>query len=156
MAAQGHHCTLHTWTSGQYSPHEISRTARGARPELRRLQGAFRRVLEGAVEIVLIAGYPGIGKTALFEEFRTWFPSRRQTLSGVTSISFVQLRLTPYCWKYSGKAMRQILAAEPNQTAVWRDKFRDVLEKNGALITEIIPELELITGPFEAVRTNLP
>ena len=123
----------------------------GRDQELRRLQGAFRRVLEGAVEIVLIAGYPGIGKTALFEEFQNMVSEPK---ADFVRGDFDQFRTTaPYAvlLEILRERMRQILAAEPNQTAVWRDKFRDVLEKNGALITEIIPELELITGPFEAV-----
>jgi predicted ATPase/DNA-binding CsgD family transcriptional regulator len=117
--------------------------------ELARLTEAFQRVCTGRTEIALVAGFPGTGKTALVEAFRR--------TDAAAKVDFVrgdvdQYRTSaPYAplVQILRERIRQILAGDPGQLALWRDRFRKVLGKDGARIGELIPELELVAGEFE-------
>ena len=51
---------------------------------------------------MLIAGYPGIGKRPC-SRFQNMVSEPKADFVRGDFDRFVQLRLTPYCWKYSGK-----------------------------------------------------
>lgn len=121
----------------------------GRDKQLAALQEAFQNVCSGQAQIVLIAGYPGTGKTALVEEFRSKvLAAKADFVQGDVD----QFRTAaPYnaLVQVLRERLRQILAADPSQIAVWQERFRRVLGKDGARIAELVPELELLAGPFE-------
>jgi class 3 adenylate cyclase/tetratricopeptide (TPR) repeat protein len=63
----------------------------GRERELRLLQDTFERMLaEAAIQLVTITGEPGVGKTRLLAEFRTWIDDRPEL------VSWRQGRCLPY------------------------------------------------------------
>ena len=63
----------------------------GRERELRLLQDTFERMLaEAAIQLVTITGEPGVGKTRLLAEFRTWIDDRLEL------VSWRQGRCLPY------------------------------------------------------------
>ncbi|MGQ4646226.1 AAA family ATPase [Lyngbya aestuarii] len=98
------------------------------------------------VEMMLISGYAGIGKSALVQElYKPITAKRGYFISG----KFDQLqRNIPYsAIAQALKKLVQQLLSEPNeQLQKWRSHLLTVLGSNGQLIVDVIPEIELIIG----------
>ncbi len=135
---------------------EISQRLYGREPERARLQEAFERTSQGPGELVLIAGYAGVGKTALVQElYRSITQRRGYFIAG----KFEQLRrATPYSALIQAFRMliRFILMEAEAQVEAWRQKLQQALGPNGQLIADVIPELQLIVGQPAAVPAVSP
>ncbi|WP_133163941.1 ATP-binding protein, partial [Desulfocucumis palustris] len=55
-----------------------------------------------------------------------------------------------------GHLMRKIIIEGDEKLAAWREKLRLALGQSGAVITEVIPEVELIMGPQPPVEALQP
>jgi predicted ATPase/serine phosphatase RsbU (regulator of sigma subunit)/tRNA A-37 threonylcarbamoyl transferase component Bud32 len=104
-----------------------------------------------AIEMMLVAGYSGIGKSALVQEiYKPITRSRGYFISG----KFDQFqRNIPYSAivnAFTG-LLRQLLTETEAQLEKWREKVLTALGVNGQVIIDIIPELELIVGKQSAV-----
>lgn len=134
----------------------LSRKLYGREKEVAVLTAAFARACSGQAEIILIHGYAGTGKTVLISEsMNPLVVERGYFITG----KFDQLqRNIPYIpfIHALGNLMRQFLAESEERLAVWKRKFLHALGKNGALITEVIPEVALIIGPQHPVETLPP
>jgi len=101
----------------------------------------------GKSELMLVAGYPGIGKSALVQEIYKPITYRRgYFISG----KFDQFqRNTPYSGFIQAfrSLIRQLLSESEVEIAFWREKLLAALGSNGQVIIEVIPEVELIIGP---------
>src|ERR671933_393488 len=100
----------------------------------------------GCVELMLVAGYSGIGKSSLVAEIHK--PNTR--LRGYfTSGKFDQFQKSiPYSavvTAFKG-LVRQILTESEAQLQQWREKLRGAFGVNGQVIIDVIPEVELIVG----------
>jgi PAS domain S-box-containing protein len=129
----------------------------GRAPEIDALTAAFDRVVaDGAPELVLVAGYSGIGKSSVVNELhKVLVPPRGLFAAG----KFDQYkRDIPYATL--GQAfqglVRQILGKDESEVARWHGAIREALGPNGQLIVTLIPELELIIGPQPPVPTLPP
>ncbi|MGK7925580.1 MAG: AAA family ATPase [Spirulina sp.] len=101
---------------------------------------------EGGVEMVLVAGYSGVGKTAVVNEVHKPIVAKRgyfcqgkydQFNRNVPFSGFVQaLR----------DLMGQLLGESDAQLQRWKNKILAALGDNGRIIIEVIPELERIIG----------
>ena len=112
----------------------------GRDKELAELMDAFDRVTEtGRPELVLVAGYAGIGKSALVHELHR--PVVRQhglLLSG----KFDQYkRDIPYSaiTQAFRELVQQILAEGEENIAVWKRQLQAAVGINGRLVVDIIP-----------------
>lgn len=119
----------------------------GREHELEVLMDSFERVGEGEKEIMLVAGHPGIGKSALIHEVHKPILAKRgYFLSG----KFEEFRRdVPYSaiiQAFLG-LVRQILAESEERIAAWRAAFEKSLGTNGKVIADVIPELSHIIGP---------
>ncbi|CUW39718.1 putative ATPase (modular protein) [Magnetospirillum sp. XM-1] len=127
---------------------------RGA--ELRRLQLAAERVTaQGSLNIVLVTGYSGIGKSALVGELHKALIQPRALFA---SGKFDQYRRhIPYAtWAQAFQGtIRQVLGQGDAQLEEWRQAIQDALGQNGRLITDLIPELTLLIGEQPPV-SDLP
>ena len=119
----------------------------GREEELTTLLSAFDRVASGKNEMMLVTGHAGIGKTALVKEiYKPLTEKRAYFISG----KFDQYqRNVPYSAiiKAFQELIRQILSENQESLSIWRETILDAVGLNGRVITEVIPELELIIGP---------
>lgn len=100
----------------------------------------------GGVKIVLVTGHSGIGKSALINEIHKPIVARRgYFISG----KYEQFRRDrPYSaiiQAFQG-LVKQILSESNEKINIWKEKLLQALGPNGKVITDIIPEVELITG----------
>jgi len=110
------------------------------------LMAAFDRASQGAGELLLVSGPPGIGKTTLVNEVHRPLAQRRGSfISG--KIDPLQ-RTVPYA--ALAQALRskveQVLTGSASEVAVWRDRVLQALGPNAGVISEIVPELKRIIG----------
>jgi predicted ATPase/class 3 adenylate cyclase/tRNA A-37 threonylcarbamoyl transferase component Bud32 len=103
------------------------------------------------IELMLVSGHPGIGKSALIQEiYKPITGQRGYFIAG----KFDQLqRNVPYTSLAQAfrTLMRQLLTESEAEIATWREKLLAALSPNGQVIIEMVPEAELIIGPQPAV-----
>ncbi|MBD2182328.1 ATP-binding sensor histidine kinase [Aerosakkonema funiforme] len=123
----------------------------GRETEVEILLQAFDRVSQGATEMMLVAGFSGIGKTAVVNEVHKPIVRQRgyfikgkfdQFQRNIPFSAFVQA---------FRDLMGQLLSESDAQIQQWKQQILEVLGENGQVIIEVIPELESIIGPQPAV-----
>jgi len=144
---------------GLFVPGAEDRPARFAIPE--KLYGrsverhllldAFHRAAEGGREVVWVAGRSGMGKTALVEEVQRPIASRNGTYLAAKFDQFK--RGVPY--GSLGDALRpfvrRLLTGQQGEVTKWQDRLGGAVSPNGRLLTDLIPELEMLLGPQPAL-----
>ena len=129
----------------------------GREREVDALIAAFdRTVTKGAVELVLVSGYSGVGKSSVVNELhKTLVPSRGIFAAG----KFDQYkRDIPYATLAQAfqTLVRQILVKSEVEVDHWRRALLEALGPNGQLIVNLIPELEFIIGKQPAPAELAP
>ncbi len=123
----------------------------GRETEIQRLWQTFDRISQGTAELLLIAGYSGIGKTALVQElYKPLTAKRGHFIQG----KFDQFqRNVPYSAVVNAfrHLVQQLLTAPESQLAHWRTTLQAALGSNGQVVMDVIPEVELIIGKPPAV-----
>jgi PAS domain S-box-containing protein len=98
------------------------------------------------VKMMLVSGYPGVGKSALVQElYKPITAKRGYFISG----KFDQFqRDIPYSAIANAlqKLVRQLLNEPEEKLQQWRSRLLEALGSNGQLIADVIPEVELIIG----------
>lgn len=111
------------------------------------IRDSFDRVLQtGAVELLLVVGYSGVGKSAVIHELQKALVGSRALFS---SSKFDQHhRHVPYDTLIEAfrNLVRPLLSKSDDALNDWREAFLEALGQNGRLITDLIPELKLIIG----------
>jgi predicted ATPase/class 3 adenylate cyclase len=119
----------------------------GRESESERLLEAFERTRRGRAEMMLVAGYSGVGKSALVHEVHKPITrSRGYFISG----KFDQFqRGVPYSGLVAAfrDLVRQLLTENETRVATWRRSLNAALAPNGRVILDVLPDLELIIGP---------
>lgn len=134
----------------------LHRTLYGRRQDIDRLMAAFDRVNPVItdddketpdVEILLVTGHAGVGKSVLIHEIHKPVTARRgYFISG----KFQQFqRDTPYSAIIDAfkDLIRQILSENNERIESWKHEILDVLGSNAKIITDMIPDVELLIGP---------
>jgi predicted ATPase/serine phosphatase RsbU (regulator of sigma subunit)/tRNA A-37 threonylcarbamoyl transferase component Bud32 len=128
----------------------------GREQDIVRLLSAFDRASEGQSEMMLVAGYSGIGKSALVHEiYKPITEKRGYFIAG----KFDQLqRNVPYSAVVSAfqDLVRQLLTENQTQLKQWQEKILKALGANGQVIIDVIPEIEVIIGAQPEVPTLAP
>ncbi|WMT71322.1 AAA family ATPase [Bradyrhizobium sp. Ash2021] len=119
----------------------------GREREIDTLLASFDRVVaNGTVELVLVSGYSGIGKSSVVNELhKALVPPRGLFASG----KFDQYkRDIPYATV--GQAfqslIRSLLSQSEAELGRWRSSLIEALGPNGQLMVNLVPELELVIG----------
>ncbi|WP_375473765.1 AAA family ATPase [uncultured Nostoc sp.] len=126
----------------------------GREAEIAALLAAFERVAgigneknaQCNIEMMLVSGYAGIGKSALVQELYKPITAKRGYF---TSGKFDQFqRNIPYSAIVDAlrKLVQQLLGEPDEQVQQWRSRLLTALRSNGQLIIDVIPEVELIIG----------
>ncbi|MCP4138096.1 MAG: AAA family ATPase [bacterium] len=118
----------------------------GREKEIDSLLSAFDRVRRGNREIIFIPGAPGIGKSALIREVQ----KQMMTQKGY----FVNGKYEQYEHNAPYTAIiqafrdlvRQILLESKESIETWKREILSVLGENGRIITDVIPDVELLIG----------
>ncbi|BCL38554.1 AAA family ATPase [Nostoc sp. MS1] len=125
---------------------QIPQKLYGREVEVAKLLAAFDRASQGQSEVMLIAGYSGIGKSALVQEiYKPITQQRGYFISG----KFDQLqRNIPYSSLIQAfqALIRQLLTTSEAEITTWREKLLNALGVNGQVIIDVIAEVELIIG----------
>jgi PAS domain S-box-containing protein len=129
----------------------------GRERETDTLLASFDRVVaNGAVELVLVSGYAGIGKSSVVNELhKVLMPPSGLFASG----KFDQYkRDIPYATLAQAfqSLVRPILGQSEVELGRWRNALREALGPNGQLIVNLVPELELVIGKQPAVAELPP
>ncbi|AUX27271.1 protein kinase [Sorangium cellulosum] len=133
---------------------QVSQKLYGRQAEVEALMAAFRNIggsgQEGGQgcpsELVLVAGYSGIGKSAIVNEIHK--PIAREG-GYFAAGKFDQLaRNIPYASLIAAlrELVRRILMESKDELADWRSRILAAVSPNGQVVAEVIPEIELILG----------
>ncbi|MEH2121236.1 trifunctional serine/threonine-protein kinase/ATP-binding protein/sensor histidine kinase [Nostoc sp.] len=130
----------------QSSQLKIPEKLYGREAEINILMTAFEKINQGNKELILVAGYSGIGKSALVNEIhKPVIKNRGYFIAG----KFEQFqRNIPYASLIQAfqELMQQLLTESEVQLATWKVKLLEALVPNAQIIIDVIPELELIIG----------
>ncbi|MGD1702954.1 trifunctional serine/threonine-protein kinase/ATP-binding protein/sensor histidine kinase [Dapis sp. BLCC M229] len=123
----------------------------GRENEVQRLLDGFALVAAGATEMILVAGFSGIGKTAVVNEVHKPIVKQRgYFIKG----KFDQFnRNIPFSALVQAfrDLMGQLLGESDEEIAVWKSKILDALGEKGQVIIDVVPEVERIIGTQPAV-----
>ena len=115
------------------------------------LGGAQIANSQSKVEMMLVAGYAGIGKSVLVQEL---YKPITQHQGYFISGKFDQLQQNiPYSAIISAfqSLAKQLLGESEDRLAQWRDRLLEAFNSNGRVVIDVIPEIENIVGPQPAV-----
>jgi len=108
---------------------------------------AFDRVVAGGQpELVLVLGYSGIGKSSVVNELQKAIVLPRGTfISGKFDQHKRNMPYATLAQAFQG-VVRQILSKSEEEVDQWREAIREAVGKNGQLMVNLIPDLELVIG----------
>ncbi|MEH2078245.1 MAG: AAA family ATPase [Nostoc sp.] len=118
----------------------------GRETEAENLLQAFERVSSGATEMMLVAGFSGIGKTAVVNEVHK--PIVRQRgyfIKGKYDQFKRNIPLSAFVQAFRD-LMSQLLSETDIHLLQWKEKILSALGENGQVLIDVIPELEQIIG----------
>ncbi|OCQ89027.1 histidine kinase [Nostoc sp. MBR 210] len=118
----------------------------GRETEVKTLLQAFDRVSQGATEMMLVAGFSGIGKTAVVNEVHK--PIVRQHgyfIKGKYDQFQRNIPFSAFVQAFRD-LMGQLLTESDVQIEQWKNKILDAVGENAQVIIEVIPELSRIIG----------
>jgi predicted ATPase/signal transduction histidine kinase len=102
---------------------------------------------KGRVEMMLISGYSGIGKTAIVNEIHKPIINKRgYFIKGKFDQFQRNIPLSALVQAFQN-LLRHILTESPEQVEAWHRKILLALGENAQVIIDVIPELERIIGP---------
>jgi histidine kinase len=128
----------------------------GRATEISRLLAAFDAAAGGRAQLCLVAGYSGIGKSALVREVHRPIVERRGYF---VSGKFDQFqRDVPYASLVQAftQLVRRVLSEPADALAAWSERLREAVGINGQVIVDVIPEVERIIGAQPPVGPVAP
>lgn len=141
--------TLHPFNlaaGDRYLIPKIPRKLYGREKAISKLQGALERSKKGSVEIVMLTGAAGIGKSALVSGFRNSIMHEEKFfVSGFHSEGQIYRPYSALIEAF-GSLIDLILTQSQAQLRQWRQVLASELGADGAILFELIPKLELIIG----------
>jgi diguanylate cyclase (GGDEF)-like protein len=124
----------------------IPQTLQGRDKELEDLYKSFEKVSLGAVEVIMVTGAPGIGKSALINDIHKSIVEKRGYFIAGKYDQFQ--RAAPYSAIIQAfqNLVQQLLTENDERIMEWEKRFLSALGANAKIITDAIPTLELIIG----------
>ncbi|MEG4034419.1 AAA family ATPase [Microcoleus sp. S36b_A4] len=118
----------------------------GREREIQQLLAAFERVAQGKSEMMLVAGFSGIGKTVVVNEVHKPIVRKHGYFSKGKFDQFNRnIPFSAFVQAFRD-LMTQLLSESDLQIQAWKTKILAALGDNGQVIIEVIPELERIIG----------
>jgi predicted ATPase len=128
----------------------------GRQAELATLASCFSRARTGRLEVALICGAPGSGKSALTEELRGTLAGARGYMGRAKLDRYRRDR--PYAGFVDAfeELIDQLLAGSAEDVELWRERLSSGLGKLAGALDGILPGLKLLLGPLPALRALGP
>ncbi|MGD1913593.1 MAG: AAA family ATPase [Rivularia sp. (in: cyanobacteria)] len=118
----------------------------GRESEVKELLAAFERVSKGNSELMLVAGFSGIGKTAVVNEVHKPIVKQRgYFIKGKFDQFNRNIPLDAFVQAFRD-LMEQLKTESDAQLSIWKNKILQALGDNAGVIVEVIPELAQIIG----------
>jgi PAS domain S-box-containing protein len=118
----------------------------GREAEARQILGGYAEAASGSFSSLLISGLPGIGKTRLIQELQRPIVKRRGYF---TSGKFdLYQRNIPYGALIQSfrSLIRTFLTESDSRVETWRERILGAVGTRGRVLTDVIPELEVLIG----------
>ena len=135
---------------------EIPQKLYGREAEVAALMDAFEAAAQGHTQLMLVAGYSGVGKSSLVSEVhKPIIQKQGYFIEG----KFDQFQNNiPYSALSQAfrELIRQLLSESHDRLADWQHRLREALGPNGQIIIELVPELERIIGKQPPVQELNP
>lgn len=132
---------------------QLPRRLYGRQKEAAMLANVFAEVSAGRSGILLLHGYAGTGKTALVNEIlRPISAKKGYFVTGKSDQLQWNIPYVPFIQAF-GDLIRQILTESPDNLALWKKNLLQALGNSGAVVTKVIPAVELIIGAQPPVET---
>ncbi|WP_437480332.1 ATP-binding sensor histidine kinase [Sorangium sp. So ce1014] len=131
---------------------QVSQKLYGRQAEVATLMSAFKDVsgrrsgAGGASELLLVAGYPGVGKSSVVSEIHKPIAEEGGYFAAG---KFDQLsRNIPYASLIAAlrELVRQLLTESKEELAAWKTRIFAAISPNGQVIADVIPEIALLLG----------
>ncbi|MCB1191616.1 MAG: AAA family ATPase [Leptospiraceae bacterium] len=125
---------------------QIPEKVYGREEELKQLLDSYKQVTTGSTQILLVNGMSGIGKTVLVNEIQKPIVSSKGYY--ITGKFDPMKRNMPFrAIIYALQDLVKLVLTEKKESVnVWKEKLQTALGPNGRVVTEVVPELELIIG----------
>jgi serine/threonine protein kinase len=120
----------------------------GREKEIAQLIASFEDVAnrEKGVSVMVVTGEPGIGKSALVNEIHKPIVAKRGYFISGKYEQFMKDKPYSAIIQAFQVLVKQILSESEERISRWRDNLLKALGDNGKIVTEVIPEIELIIG----------
>jgi len=132
---------------------QLPRRLYGRQKEAAILAAVFSEVSAGQSKILLVHGYAGTGKTAIVNGIlRPMAAKKGYFITGKADQLQWNIPYGPFL-QALGDLIRQILTESPDNLAAWKKNLLLALGNSGAVVSKVLPEVELIIGPQPPVET---
>lgn len=155
--ARGEHAAFPLASDDAPEELRVSRRLYGRELEVAQLVTGFERSrASGSCVVSLVAGYSGVGKTAVVSALYQPIARERGRFIGGKFDQYK--RDIPYATIVQAfrELIRDILSSGDASLAEWRTRLVGALGNNGRVITNVIPEVELVVGPQPFVPELAP
>ena len=123
----------------------------GREAEVQTLLEAFDRVSKGASELMLVAGFSGIGKTAVVNEVHKPITGQDGYFTKGKFDQFNRnIPLSAFVQAFRN-LVGQLLSESDADLQIWKAQLLEALGENAQVIIDLIPELATILGPQPSV-----
>jgi predicted ATPase/signal transduction histidine kinase/DNA-binding NarL/FixJ family response regulator/tRNA A-37 threonylcarbamoyl transferase component Bud32 len=130
---------------------QIPQKLYGRASQIDTLLQAFERVSHGKAEMMLIAGYSGVGKTALVHEVHKPMTEKRGYFAAGKFDQFG--RNIPYSALSQAfkELFEYVITESTEQLQQWKSNILTAIGENGQVLIDVFPSLAKIIGPQPAV-----
>ncbi|MEW6352502.1 MAG: AAA family ATPase, partial [Thermodesulfobacteriota bacterium] len=147
--------TIAPFTLGEWDVSErllVPQRLYGREKDVETLLSAFERVvMKGTPELIMVAGYSGIGKTSLVRELcKPLVQERGLFISGKFDQYKRDLPYTTIVEAFQG-LIQHILTESEERLAEWKLTLLEAVGMNAQVIIDVIPQVELIIGTQQPV-----
>ncbi|MCI5146094.1 MAG: hypothetical protein D3923_11330, partial [Candidatus Electrothrix sp. AR3] len=118
----------------------------GREDEVNILLQSFERVSQGTAEMMLVAGYSGVGKTALVHEVHKPMTEKRGYFAAGKFDQFQKSIPYSAITQAFNEFFRYLLMEKTEKLNIWKRRILDAVGSNGQIIIDVIPDLEFIIG----------
>lgn len=118
----------------------------GRKKQIQVLMSCFEKVCNGKLQLMMVSGSPGIGKSALIKEIAKSVVAKRGFF--ITGKYEQYRKDVPYSAIIQAfqTLIRQILSQSDENILQWKEKLLSALGPNGKVISSVISDVELIIG----------